>query len=863
MKYLRTLRRSTKILIVFLLTVFLTYSCSITETLFEKEVKFPTARLEVKVTSTPSGQTDLGAGQIITFAEGKALKSNGTKIRIPKSSGQSTSVVAAKFGDEIRLIDFVIPGDHEKPELSFESTARSLVFMNPIFSSFPFDRRVSVFKSISQNPKFQELVKLVSESQSILDEKAIDLSTDIALSVAKSQVAKSPSVTTPSKPSPVVTPVKPSNSSNPFDKIQFPQPVCGDSLPTDTKAYPVKLYPVFVDYSESNLQIVKSKFCQDALPRTREKTGKQAIQVGSFLTVDRANAFKEFMLKNIGSGEVGDEPTVIESQPTSKLNSNFKNRVAANNINSELGWFDWLVPPANAQSGTNKIKYEIAKQLDNNSVLLGMDTPLALHNIKLESTSDGIKISGTTPVALQVLVLPAGKFPPFKQVTSEDYKNGGKRESDIVAEEIILSTDINLPFIDNQLQSEPFSELLKPKTGSWKPGTYDVIMSPGAGYERNSKYEFGAYGWNRGVAVINAFAAFDTWLDLNQLKAGENKIGGNATETTKEKMIRIATKLNKANLLRDDCERDLIKQKEGDNSFTTLMNCLGKRANIMQVASIVYDIESDKIVSELFGKLFDLQGKQYESLLKKVGKGGSLLLTLGDAGKNTYTSFMIGENMTRDIIKGPYIGQFNVTEIPPAPALIALSNSTDIGEFQEVKVNCDSNPPAQFIDLVIGCGVTFLPARNYSSSWYEIVESEGVLTLAPPGAISQIGNPVGQEERNENNLRKPFFRYELGEIIPDGRMLTIQARKYAGIPTRKLVISCDSNPIGVWGTGIFPRCTSEGTYLEIRFQGEHGVKITLDNGKILEFQAGFLGMPSSGYITSSRRSVEFTISPTK
>lgn len=840
-----------------------------TETLFEKKLEFPTARLEIKVTSTPSGQADLSAGQVMTFAEAKSLKSNGTKIRIPQSSGKSTSVVAAKFGEEIRLLDFVIPGEREQPELSFESTARSLVFMNPIFSSLSFEQRVSVFKAVSENSNFQKLVKLVSESQSILDEKAIDLSTDIALSVAKSLFGKSSSVSTPSKPSPVVapakpvTPAKPNNAANPFDKVQFPKPVCGDSLPTDPKAYPVKLYPVFVDYSESNLQTVKSKFCQDALSKTREKTGKQAIQVGSFLTVDSANAFKDFMLKNIGSGEVSDDPTVIQSQPTSKLNSNFQNLVASNNINSKQGLFDWLVPPANAQSGTNKIKYEIAKQLDNNSVLLGMDGPLVLHDIKLESTSDGIKIAGTTPVALQVLVLPAGKFPSFKNVTSEDYKNGGSRESDIVAEEIILSTDINLPVIDNQLPSEPFSELLKPKTGSWKPGTYDVIMSPGAKYDRNSKYEFGAYGWNSGVAVINAFAAVDTVLDLNQLKAGGNKIGVNATETPKEKMIRIATKLNKSNLLRDDCSRDLIKQKEGDNSFITLMNCLGKRANLLQIASIVYDVDGDKIVSELFGKLFDLQGKQHESLKNKVGKGGNLLLTLGDAGKNTYTSFMIGENMTRDIVKGPYIGQFTVTEIPPDPALVALSSSTDVGEFQEVKVDCDSNPAAQFIDLVIGCGVTDLAAKNYSSSWYEIVESEGVLTLTPPGEIAQIGHGAFGGEINEYNLRKPFFNIKLGQTIPSGQKLTIQARKYEGTPTRKLVIRCDSNPIGVWGTGLFPRCTSEGTYVQVKFQGRHGVQITLNNGKILEFEGNIWGMSSSAYITSNGRSVEFTISAKK
>lgn len=829
-----------------------------TETLFEKKLEFPTARLEIKVTSTPSGQADLGAGQVMTFAEAKSLKSNGTKIRIPKPSGQSSSVVAAKFGNEIRLLDFVIPGEREQPELSFESTARSLVFMNPIFSSLSFEQRVSVFKAVSKNSKFQELVKLVSESQSILDEKAIDLSSDIALSVAKSLFAKSPSVTAPSKPSPVVTPVKPNNSANPFDKVQFPKPVCGDSLPADPKAYPVNLYPVFVDYSESNLQTVTSKFCQDALLKTREKTGKQAVQVGSFLTVDRANAFKEFMLKNIGSGEVGEEPTVIEFQPTSKLNSDFKNLVAADN--SKLGLFDWLVPPANAQSGTSKIKYEIAKQLDRNSVLFGQDTPVVLHGVELESTSDEIKIAGTTPVALQVLVLPAGKFPPFQNVTSEDYKNGGSRESDIVAEEIILSTDINLPFIDNQLPSEPFSELLKPKTGSWNPGTYDVIMSPGIKYNRNSKYEFGAYGWNSGLAWINVFAAFDTFLDLNQLKAGANKIGGNETKTRKERMIEIATKLNKANLLRDDCSRDLIKQKEGDNSFVTLMNCLGKRANIFQIAAIVYDVDGDKIVSELFGKLFDLQGKQHESLLKKVGKGGSLLLTLGDAGKNTYTSFMIGESMTRDIVKGPYIGQFTVTEIPPDPALVALSSSTQVTDFEEVEIFCGKLPSGKFYDLEFGsCHVLgTIGIKNYSSNWYEIVQSQGEITLIRPAQETAIG----VTEENKKELSKVFVKCQAKQECP-GFQTKVIAKRYIGTPSRKMVVSCDSKPIAVWNIGISPRCTAEGgTYVDITAGVEYPVQITLSNGKTLDLQPIFFGMvPSSAYLTSSSRSMEFTIAP--
>ncbi len=220
--------------------------------------------------------------------------------------------------------------------------------------------------------------------------------------------------------------------------------------------------------------------------------------------------------------------------------------------------------------------------------------------------------------------------------------------------------------------------------------------------------------------------------------------------------------------------------------------------------------------------------------------------------------------MNRHIIKGPYIGQFTFTEIPPDPALVALSNSTNVGEFQEVKVNCGSNPAAKFIDLVIACnevnGLLFV--QNYSSSWYEIVESEGVLSLTRPGQETILGSFTGYaDKRNDYNLRKPFFYVKPGARVPTGLRATFQARKYEGIPTRKLVINCDSNPIGVWGTGLFPRCTSEGTYVEVRFQGQHGVQITLDNGKILEYEAGFLGMPSSGWITSGRRSVEFTIAP--
>ena len=95
--------------------------------------------------------------------------------------------------------------------------------------------------------------------------------------------------------------------TNPTSGISsFPRSSCGDTLPDDPNAYPVDLYPVFIEYTENNLEAVTAKFCKDAYQMTRKATGKKAIQVGSFLSRDSAEAFKNLMLKELGSGEVGE-----------------------------------------------------------------------------------------------------------------------------------------------------------------------------------------------------------------------------------------------------------------------------------------------------------------------------------------------------------------------------------------------------------------------------------------------------------------------------------------------------------------------------------------------------------------------------
>ncbi|MEG4504485.1 hypothetical protein QUA81_10230 [Microcoleus sp. F6_B4] len=101
---------------------------------------------------------------------------------------------------------------------------------------------------------------------------------------------------------------------NPFESVSFPLDACGDKLPDDQKVYPVSLYPVFLEYSEEKLTQVKSSFCRDAIKKVRESTGKDEIQVASFIGSERANQFKEFISAKVGiSGSIG-QPTAIAAK---------------------------------------------------------------------------------------------------------------------------------------------------------------------------------------------------------------------------------------------------------------------------------------------------------------------------------------------------------------------------------------------------------------------------------------------------------------------------------------------------------------------------------------------------------------------
>ncbi|MEG3970918.1 hypothetical protein QUA00_25335 [Microcoleus sp. T2B6] len=125
---------------------------------------------------------------------------------------------------------------------------------------------------------------------------------------------------TPVAPEPTPTPT---NSSNPFDSDSFPKAGCGDRMPTDKKTDTIKLYPVFVDYSDSNLKTIKANYCGDALKITTKDKGKYVIQVASFTDEKRVNQFKEFLARKLGNSsvEVG-EATIIGVKPIQKSPKN-------------------------------------------------------------------------------------------------------------------------------------------------------------------------------------------------------------------------------------------------------------------------------------------------------------------------------------------------------------------------------------------------------------------------------------------------------------------------------------------------------------------------------------------------------------
>ncbi len=97
-----------------------------------------------------------------------------------------------------------------------------------------------------------------------------------------------------------------------FPESSFPRASCGDLRPLDSSEYPIDFYPVYIDFSEKNLEKVKTNFCRDSYTKKRELTGKKSIKVASFSNYKKAEDFQDIMSDKFGNAEIGEPNTITE-----------------------------------------------------------------------------------------------------------------------------------------------------------------------------------------------------------------------------------------------------------------------------------------------------------------------------------------------------------------------------------------------------------------------------------------------------------------------------------------------------------------------------------------------------------------------
>ncbi len=116
-----------------------------------------------------------------------------------------------------------------------------------------------------------------------------------------------------------------------FNNYDFPLDFCGDKDPGSANTW----YPVYVDDTQENFNIIRSNYCQDAIRKYRQQEQFYSIQVASFINESQAEQFANLMQAKIGSGEVG-EPTVYN------FDKNVNSYSSQNSlINSESNYSDF------------------------------------------------------------------------------------------------------------------------------------------------------------------------------------------------------------------------------------------------------------------------------------------------------------------------------------------------------------------------------------------------------------------------------------------------------------------------------------------------------------------------------------------
>lgn len=218
--------------------------------------------------------------------------------------------------------------------------------------------------------------------------------------------------------------------------------------------------------------------------------------------------------------------------------------------------------------------------------------------------------------------------------------------------------------------------------------------------------------------------------------------------------------------------------------------------------------------------------------------------------------------MTSKIGSGEVGEEVKIANIPPDLAIKAEEKERSESGFQKVLINCRVSPAAKVADLELPVcqlryGQLFAPLKNYSGVWYEMEFPDGSANLVSPGAEELMPlNPEGFDMGFETAcMLNPNFSNCKNK--PPLQQL-VWVKQYSHVPSKTVKVSCSDNPRTVWGIKITPKCTSNGTYIDIASSVQRTIELSLDNGQTTTYQPSWGG--STGYVTSTSSSVSFTLS---
>jgi hypothetical protein len=103
-----------------------------------------------------------------------------------------------------------------------------------------------------------------------------------------------------------------STSKHPLSGEDFPT-TCLDSEiggQIETKG---TYYPIYIDYSPENFETISKKYCNGLFPPNRvfrRDVNKESVEVTFFITLERANIFREVISSRFPSAEVGKSITL-------------------------------------------------------------------------------------------------------------------------------------------------------------------------------------------------------------------------------------------------------------------------------------------------------------------------------------------------------------------------------------------------------------------------------------------------------------------------------------------------------------------------------------------------------------------------